>query len=474
VKGPDAGPGGAFYRIPVLGGTPRKLLNGLDGQAVYSPDGQKMAYIRAAFPASDSSALMVANADGSDPHALATRKAPEFFAPLFYAAPTWSPDGSLIVAPMELRGGRVQARLVAVRAADGVEQPFPRHEFDAIGQVTWMPDGHGLVLAGVRGRAAGGTSGRQLWWVDDTSTSEQPITSDLFDYRKVSITADGTALVTVASDTTSGIWVVPIDGSSAPRRASNGKYDGINGLAALADGRILFRAVDFNLWSMNADGGARRQITTDGASSAPSVSADGRLVAYVSARSGRPALWTMTPDGENAREIAVGGEGLDPALAPDGTWMAYTSTRTGAPTLWRVAVSGGTPVQLTSAESARPTISPDGKRIALFYHDTATAYPLLAVMPAAKSAPVMVAGGTPLSTGSTIHWTPDGAALLQNSGPNDRANIWRIPVDGGTARPLTHFPDQIVFGFDVSADGRQLIVARGTLTRDAILIRHFR
>ena len=80
----------------------------------------------------------------------------------------------------------------------------------------------------------------------------------------------------------------------------------------------------------------------------------------------------------------------------------------------------------------------------------------------------------PPTTRSVVRWMPDGTALLHNAGPNDRANVWRIPLDGRPGRPLTHFTDQSIFDFNVSPDGRRLILSRGSLRRDAVLIRHFR
>ena len=75
---------------------------------------------------------------------------------------------------------------------------------------------------------------------------------------------------------------------------------------------------------------------------------------------------------------------------------------------------------------------------------------------------------------ATVHWTIDGKALLHNSQPGDRSNIWLQPLSGGPARQLTRFADQLVFGFARSLDGKQLIIARGTLSRDAMLIRNFK
>ena len=64
----------------------------------FSPDGRQMAFLRSEYPDGDSSALLVANADGTGERVLATRRTPESFAPTFFPAASWSPDGALIVA----------------------------------------------------------------------------------------------------------------------------------------------------------------------------------------------------------------------------------------------------------------------------------------------------------------------------------------------------------------------------------------
>ena len=70
--------GKGLYRIPSLGGTPRKLLEGIDSRLAFSPDGRRIAYLRGEYPQAAASSLMVANIDGSDAHALMTRRPPEF------------------------------------------------------------------------------------------------------------------------------------------------------------------------------------------------------------------------------------------------------------------------------------------------------------------------------------------------------------------------------------------------------------
>ncbi len=49
------------------------------------------------------------------------------------------------------------------------------------------------------------------------------------------------------------------------------------------------------------------------------------------------------------------------------------------------------------------------------------------------------------------------------------SNVWRISRDGGPAEPVTNFKTDRIFSFAWSHDGKQLALARGSLTSDAVL-----
>ena len=73
-----------------------------------------------------------------------------------------------------------------------------------------------------------------------------------------------------------------------------------------------------------------------------------------------------------------------------------------------------------------------------------------------------------------LRWTPDGRALTFVDTVNGVSNIWSLPLDGGALKQLTDFKTDQIFWFDVSRDGKQLALSRGTVTSDVILIRDFR
>lgn len=461
-------PARAIYRIPILGGTPRKLAVGADTFPTFSPDGSRMAWFRSDYPEQGSSVLMVADADGQNARVLATRKPPEFFAPVFFTAPAWSPDGSFIVCPVERREPTVVGTMLAINANDGSVMPFPRYEWPGVGQPAWLPDGSGLIAV-----ATHPTNRRtQLWRIDARTADRQLLTNDQSDYRKVSITADAQSVVAVAAEAAASIWAAPVEGTTEPRRVTTGRYDGISGVAAVRGGRVLFRTVDngSNIWIANEDGSGRTQLTTEGFVSWPVATADGRSLIYVREGSG---LWQIGLDGQGARSIPGTAGGLYPETTPDGQSIIFASQQAGFEQLSRIPIGGGAAVAMLDFFSTRPSVSPDGKQVAFYFRKDIKSSVWLGMMPIDGTAPTREFEVAPSGAYLTVRWTADGKGLLHNSAVGDRANIWLQPIDGSAPRKVTRFPDQQIMAFDRSADGKHVLVARGTITRDAFLLKGF-
>src|SRR5271163_2656074 len=82
-----------LYRTPVLGGAPQKIVNDVDSNITFSPDGHRMAYCRGNDPDVGKYRLLSANLDGSDETILiiGTNLSAEFPRQV-----SWSPDGKAI------------------------------------------------------------------------------------------------------------------------------------------------------------------------------------------------------------------------------------------------------------------------------------------------------------------------------------------------------------------------------------------
>jgi hypothetical protein len=70
----------------------------------------------------------------------------------------------------------------------------------------------------------------------------------------------------------------------------------------------------------------------------------------------------------------------------------------------------------------------------------------------------------------SVRWMPDGRSIVVYN--FDTRTMWMYPL-GGKPKALTQF-DDFVWSFDVSNDGKSLVVAEGALSRDAVLVTGFR
>src|SRR5262249_9952026 len=98
----------SLYRVPVLGGPSKKLLDDVDSRVSFSPDGRQMVFRRQLL-ARRESALMIANADGTGIRQIASVKEPENF-----GRPAWSPDGNVIACSAGHTDGGANEYLVAI------------------------------------------------------------------------------------------------------------------------------------------------------------------------------------------------------------------------------------------------------------------------------------------------------------------------------------------------------------------------
>ncbi len=456
-----------LFQVPVLGGTPRKLLTDIDSAPSFSPDGRQFAFVRG-YPTRGESTLQLANSDGSGERKLAVRKLP-----LYYGnyRPAWSPDETSIAINAGTFAGKQRATVVAVSVADGAEKPLTSHEWIFVSRLSWLPDGSGLVVEGNDPDFAGRD---QLWLVAHPGGQVRRITNDLNSYRDATVSADSTSLATVQREQIAGIWVAPPGDLRRARQISSGTgaLDGVDGLAWTPDGRIVYSSTaggKLDLWIMNADGSQARQLTTDPqAAFAPVVSPDGRTIVFSSVRTGNPNLWRMDIDGGNLRQLTSGALEFSAGISPDGKWVLYDSSQSGQPAIWKVPLEGGKPEMLIPS-GYQASLSPDGRLIAFWRFDEKTLV--------RRAVVISWDGGEPLHTfdfRSGFTWSPDSRSLDYVEVRNGIANLWRQPLVGGKPRQVTHFTSDEMFNGAWSHDGKQLAVVRGRWRSDVVLISNFR
>lgn len=472
--GPDDDRGG-LYQIPTLGGTSRKVLENIRGAVGLSRDGKRLAFIRTVPLPHRVDSLIVANIDGSAPQTLVRKEGQAYLD----SGPTWSPDDKTIVCGASVGPDFLFESIDVIPVDGGQERWITPHRWSHLSGTVWLGDGSGLMVLALENH----TSELQLWYVSHPGGEVQRITNDLSGYlgSSLSITADSSAIVAAQEDRSSRIWVSSIDGGEdRANQLTVGKFDGLNGVAWTPDGRILcvLKTGDYtDIWLMNRDGTERRQLTADSAvKMLPEMSPDGRHIVFDSLHVESTNIWRMDADGSNQKQLTGSAFGnLNPHFAPDGQWVIFwTVTESGTPKIEKVSIEGGDPVQLTDYWTVFPRISPNGKLIAAGYQDEHQ-IAHFAIIPSAGGQPIRLIPMADSALPSVgLEWTPDSSSLVYVQNLNGVSNIWRQPINGDPPKQLTNFKSDLIFKFGLSADGRNLVLARGTQTRDVVLFRDFR
>ena len=383
----------------------------------------------------------------------------------------WSPDGKQIAVGAVGDGGGNTQEIFLVAVADGSVKPLTKLEWNSIRALAWTKTTDYLIVVAAEKNTAWEY---QLWSVSTSDGAAWRIVSDLNVYSGVvNLSADNGALLTVQGQHYSNIWVAPADNLGVAKQITFdmlGKLTGWSGLDWLPDNRIVFTGFtgkSETLWTINADGTNQKQLLPENrVNENPSVSADGRIIVFYSNRSGTDEIWRADGDGANPRQLTTGGKNSQPHIAPDGKWIVYNSTRDSQSALWRISPDGGEPVRLTEKPAIWAQISPDGKLIACGMNIDGK--PKLAI--------VSIEGGEPQKLFDVprsfnfrlgIHWMPDGKAVTYRDWTN---GIWKQELSGGEPKRLEGLPEEKLYAYGWSRDGKQFAFTRGTEIRDVVLI----
>jgi eukaryotic-like serine/threonine-protein kinase len=459
-----------LYQVAVLGGATRKILSDVDSPVAFSPDGRRIAYVRVA-PVKGVD-LLTNNTEGSDERLVSTRRMQEqeLYSPLSRLA--WSADGKSIV--LAAHSGQDRSDLVEVPIAGGPEKVLTTPNWTWVADPIWLADHSGLVFSATER----GSNSEQLWLLPYPAGEARRITNDPNSYGGVSLSADPNMILATQRETTSNLLVAPEGKAEFARRiTSNDKdYDGIDGLAWTPGGRIVFtsyRAANADLWITDVDGSNTRQLTHgEGLNSSPSVSPDGRTIVFTTTRSGTESIWRMDIDGGNPIQLTHNGMEFSPKITPNGKDVVYQSWI--GQGIFKVPLAGGEPTQLIPDFAFQPSVSPDGKLLAVA-KIRPPGYTYLDIHPLASGPsirqfdlPVLAMSGNPSS------WTHDSKGLMYLDSRDGVSNLWLQPLAGGKPRQLTNFSSDSIYTFDWSTDGKQLVVARGSSSSDIVLISNFR
>jgi Tol biopolymer transport system component len=433
----------------------------------FSPDGSRVAF----RSERDGGGVYVIPALGGDPLPVARRG----------HWPRFSPHGGRIAYAAD-----GHYHLLTLDSGARREITAINEDFDAAAPV-WSPDGRHLL---VQGRTQKDWQSLDWWVVDADDERAAPLRTGamvalgpLFN-APCDWNGDRVVFSSSLGDGTN-LWSVPISSrtlrvSGSAQRLTLGTD--LEAQAAFApDGRLIFsaRRSSVGLWSVTGDtirgelAAAPEPLTNDLAlDTMPSLSADGRSIAFISTRAGDSRVWvknletgretllsatpgtyvTLHPDG--TRALFAGIDGLY-TVASSGGIPEKVSSERGWPSDWlrdgRVLLQtpGGTVrlVDLTGAPAADvikesgtgcdlARVSPDEKWLAFHCGADEWVAPFRGGTLLPRESWVRVVQGTVDAGTDQPRWAPDGNALYYISGQCGFRCIWRQRLDPATKAAL--------------------------------------
>jgi Tol biopolymer transport system component len=178
----------------------------------------------------------------------------------------------------------------------------------------------------------------------------------------------------------------------------------------------------------------------------------------------------MQDDGTNAHIVA---DSLDlqgdPAWAPDGQSITTAANDHGMPHLFRVPIDGRSSATFVRESSIDPAWAPDGRFVVYSGPDIGTTFSVKAVT--AEATPHPMPPLTLTRGARHLAFLPGGRTLVVLRGEIQHKNLWLIDLETGTERQLTNLPpDFNIRDFDISPDGREVVLERMQERSDVVLL----
>ena len=452
--------------VPVLGGTPRKIAGQLSTGFAFSPDGSKIAFFRVNCVGSRLCLCQV-NADGSGDTILGQWDTPHY-------APAWSPDGKRIAFEnlVEEDPQGLRAHLETYDLRTKKTEPLPSR-WQLIHNIVWTHDGKGLLLTAQEHPA----TPTQIWYVAYPSGSAQRVTNDLEDYDSVSLSPLSDTIAAVQTDVNASIWIAPWTHPDDVKQVTQGRNDGLRGLAFASEEKLIYSSNDTGNWDLSAvdlNSGHPQVIAGDGRyHSEPTVCDSGRSIVFLSTAGGGNHIWKMDLDGSNAVQLTHGIGEVFPACAKDAPWAAYVSEDESLPggNLRKIPLAGGADSALLPRSVIAIRVAPEGKRVLFAVIDRAAGNKLRVALASLDSGAIIQYLDPPPRP--TIiragRWIPGQDTLAYVDAKTGAPNLWTYSLAGKPSQQLTHFLTGRIFNLAISPDGSQVAMSRGSITSDVVL-----
>jgi hypothetical protein len=228
------------------------------------------------------------------------------------------------------------------------------------------------------------------------------------------------------------------------------------------------------IWSMNAVGSDKKQLTNDlSDKSSPFAAPDNSAIYFASNQSGVVQVWQMNPDGSDMKQLTHVNGGFPLFVSPEGQWVYYHHGTDR--TLWRVSTRSTEEQQVLDKPSDYFTVSPTGSQVAYLDKQGDQWTLTVAALNDGRTLKTFPLADR-MSQLCNIVWMPGGKVLEYiSTNPALAKNfLWKQRLDESAPHKIAAMGDGLIISqlsLAVSPDSKVLAVVQGKWRYDAVLIR---
>ncbi|MBK9065216.1 MAG: serine/threonine-protein kinase [Acidobacteria bacterium] len=204
-------------------------------------------------------------------------------------------------------------------------------------------------------------------------------------------------------------------------------------------------------------------LTYSGSDGQPSVSPDGRTIAFVSSRDGRPRVWVKQVVG-GAEAVLTEGPDAQPRVSPDGSSVLFLRSSAAEASVYRAALVGGEARRVVGPAVAADW-SPDGKEI-VFLRTSASGGTIDSSLRriALDGTNERTVANVPGRLLTAPRWSPDGTTIAALESPGTGTATPKLvlfPVDGSAPTRVETPETRAVLGYAWNGDSRRVVFLGG-------------